>query len=59
MLTLPVVLFQSDCRISLSEKAGENYVLAATLDIWEEFRMKKNMSDSMKYKEKVRAVSEL
>ena len=33
---------------------GENFVLAATLDVWNEFRMKKNMSDAMKYSEKVK-----
>ena len=46
--------FQTDCTVSLKEKVGENFVLAATLDMWNEFRMKKNMSDMMKYKEKVR-----
>ena len=48
------VNFQTDCTVSLTEKVGENFVLAATLDMWNEFRMKKNMSDMMKYKEKVR-----
>eukprot|EP00092_Neocalanus_flemingeri_P090801 GFUD01115027.1.p1 GENE.GFUD01115027.1~~GFUD01115027.1.p1 ORF type:complete len:168 (+),score=63.14 GFUD01115027.1:490-993(+) len=43
---------KSDCRISITEQAGENFVLAATLDIFDELRMKKNMSDSMKYQEK-------
>ena len=48
------VNFQTDCTVSLKEKAGENFVLAATLDMWNEFRMKKNMSDMMKYKEKAK-----
>lgn len=43
---------KTECTISLSEKVGENFVLAATLDVWNEFRMKKNMSDAMKYSEK-------
>ena len=47
-------MFQTECTISLKEKDGENYVLAATLDMWNDLRMKKNMSDAMKYSEKVR-----
>ena len=46
-------LFQSDCRINLVDRIGENYILKATLDEFDEYRMKKNMSDEMKYKEKV------
>ncbi len=45
---------QSDCRIRLEARIGENYILKATLDEFDEYRMKKNMSDYMKYKEKVR-----
>ena len=44
---------QSDCRINLVDRIGENYILKATLDEFDEYRMKKNMSDEMKYKEKV------
>ena len=47
-------MFQTECTISLKEKDGENYVLAATLDMWNDLRMKKNMSDAMKYSEKVK-----
>ncbi|XP_023329433.1 uncharacterized protein LOC111702097 [Eurytemora carolleeae] len=43
---------KSDCRIRLEGRIGENYILKATLDEFDEFRMKKNMSDYMKYKEK-------
>lgn len=43
---------QSDCRINLVDRIGENYILKATLDEFDEYRMKKNMSDEMKYKEK-------
>ena len=35
------------------DRTGENYILKATLDEFDEYRMKKNMSDEMKYKEKV------
>ena len=49
-------MFQTDCTISLKDQAGENYVLAATLDMYNELRMKKNMSDTMKYQEKVKKV---
>ena len=35
------------------ERKGENYVLSATLDEWLEFRMKKNMSAFMLWKEEV------
>ena len=52
-LNVPCVL-QSDCRINLVDRIGENYILKATLDEFDEYRMKKNMSDEMKYKEKVR-----
>ena len=44
---------QSDCTINLIESKGENYVLSATLDEWISFRMKKNMSSFMLWKEKV------
>ena len=54
IIILILTLCQTECTISLREKAGENYVLAATLDVWNEFRMKKNMSDAMKYSEKVK-----
>ena len=47
------VIFQSDCRINLVDRIGENYILKATLDEFDEYRMKKNMSDYMKWKEKV------
>jgi len=43
---------KSDCRINLEDRIGENYILKATLDEFDEYRMKKNMSDLMKYKEK-------
>lgn len=43
---------KSDCRINLVDRTGENYILKATLDEFDEYRMKKNMSDEMKYKEK-------
>ena len=46
-------MVQSDCRINLEDRIGENYILKATLDEFDEYRMKKNMSDLMKYKEKV------
>lgn len=44
---------QSDCRINMVDRIGENYILKATMDEFDEFRMKKNMSDEMKYREKV------
>ena len=50
-------MFQSDCRINLVDRIGENYILKATLDEFDEYRMKKNMSDEMKYKEKVGKLS--
>jgi len=43
---------KSDCRIRLEDRIGENYILKATLDEFDEYRMKKNMSDLMKYREK-------
>lgn len=43
---------KSDCRINLVDRMGENYILKATLDEFDEYRMKKNMSDYMKWKEK-------
>merc|ERR1712062_230114 len=43
---------KSDCRINLVDRIGENYILKATLDEFDEYRMKKNMSDYMKWKEK-------
>ena len=46
--------FQSDCRINMVDRIGENYILKATMDEFDEYRMKKNMSDEMKYREKVR-----
>ena len=49
--------FQSDCRINLVDRIGENYILKATLDEFDEYRMKKNMSDYMKWKEKVTSIS--
>ena len=49
--------FQSDCRINLVDRIGENYILKATLDEFDEYRMKKNMSDYMKWKEKVTETS--
>ena len=45
---------KSDCRVRLEDRLGENYILKATLDEFDEYRMKKNMSDLMKYREKVR-----
>ena len=53
----PSQCFQSDCRINLVDRIGENYILKATLDEFDEYRMKKNMSDEMKYKEKVRVLT--
>merc|ERR1712037_685812 len=41
---------KSDCRINLVDRIGENYILKATLDEFDEYRMKKNMSDYMKWK---------
>ena len=52
-------MLQTDCTISLKDKDGENYVLAATLDMYNDLRMKKNMSDAMKYQEKVKKESNL
>jgi len=43
---------KSDCRITLANKISENYILKATLDEFDEYRLKKNMSDYMKWKEK-------
>jgi len=43
---------KTDCRISLIDRIGENYILKATLDEFDNFRLKKNMSDFMKWKEK-------
>lgn len=43
---------KSDCRINLVDRNGENYILKATLDEFDEYRMKKNMSDFQKWKEK-------
>jgi len=43
---------KSDCRIRLDNKINENYILKATLDEFDEYRLKKNMSDYMKWKEK-------
>ena len=53
---LELFVIQTDCTISLKDQVGENYVLAATLDIYNDLRMKKNMSDAMKYQEKVKKV---
>ena len=39
------------------DRIGENYILKATMDEFDEFRMKKNMSDEMKYREKVSLIS--
>ena len=39
------------------DRIGENYILKATMDEFDEFRMKKNMSDEMKYREKVTLIS--
>ena len=36
------------------DRIGENYILKATMDEFDEYRMKKNMSDEMKYREKVK-----
>ena len=47
-------MLQSDCRIAVDSRQGENYILKATLDEFDEYRMKKNMSDYMKWKEKVK-----
>jgi len=41
------------------DRIGENYILKATLDEFDEYRMKKNMSDEMKYKEKVECFTAL
>ena len=46
-------MLQSDCRINMVDRIGENYILKATMDEFDEYRMKKNMSDEMKYREKV------
>ena len=35
------------------DRIGENYILKATMDEFDEYRMKKNMSDEMKFREKV------
>lgn len=43
---------KSDCRIRLEDRISENYILKATLDEFDEYRLKKNMSDYMKWKEK-------
>ena len=40
------------------DRIGENYILKATMDEFDEFRMKKNMSDEMKYREKVTLISD-
>merc|ERR1711892_930248 len=48
-----------DCRINLVDRTGENYILKATLDEFDEYRMKKNMSDEMKYKEKAECFAAL
>jgi len=50
---------KSDCRINLVDRIGENYILKATLDEFDEYRMKKNMSDQMKYKEKAECFAAL
>jgi len=50
---------KSDCRINLVDRTGENYILKATLDEFDEYRMKKNMSDEMKYKEKAECFAAL
>ena len=52
-VTTTLYSLQSDCTINLIESKGENYVLSATLDEWISFRMKKNMSSFMLWKEKV------
>jgi len=41
------------------DRIGENYILKATMDEFDEYRMKKNMSDEMKYREKVECFSAL
>ena len=46
-------IFQTECRISMVDHSGENYILKASLDEFDEFRDRKNMSDYMKYREKV------
>ena len=53
LLCTTLSFLQSDCTINLIESKGENYVLSATLDEWISFRMKKNMSSFMLWKEKV------
>lgn len=50
---------KSDCRINLVDRIGENYILKATLDQFDEYRMKKNMSECMKWKEKEECFSAL
>jgi len=50
---------KSDCRINLVDRTGENYILKATLDEFDEYRMKKNMSDEMKYREKAECFAAL
>jgi hypothetical protein len=50
---------KSDCRINLEDRIGENYILKATLDEFDEYRWKKNMSDYMKWKEKDECFSAL
>jgi len=50
---------KSDCRINMVDRIGENYILKATMDEFDEYRMKKNMSDEMKYREKVECFSAL
>merc|ERR1719410_2837866 len=50
---------KSDCRINMVDRIGENYILKATLDEFDEYRMKKNMADEMKYKEKVECFTAL
>ena len=42
----------------MENRIGENYILKATLDEFDEFRMKKNMSDLMKWKEKVKKLTD-
>lgn len=50
---------KSDCRMNLVSRVGENYILKATLDEFDLYRDKKNMSDAMLYKEKVECFSAL
>jgi len=50
---------KSDCRINMVDRIGENYILKATMDEFDEYRMKKNMSDEMKYREKVECFAAL